>query len=155
MARQLTDIQEGTIMFDKYMGEGGLFDYIQYRTLCKDYSGEGISIRLDKKTAILRSVDNTDYYCDDLSEPEEIEYTLFGKSGDQSLESRGNKQLIDPEKIQHIYVYRVKKLDRNKNLYVWYGKYEIQDRNLKPTPHIDINKNSRNIYILKLKKISN
>ncbi len=49
-------------------------------TGCNPFSSEGINIRLDAKTAILRSVDGTEYYDDDLSDPVHPEYTLFGKN---------------------------------------------------------------------------
>lgn len=94
-------------------------------TGCKPFSSEGINIRLPAKTAILRSVDGTNYYDDDLSDLLYPKYTLFGKSGAQSLEERRyNKKLLDASCIENIYLYRVSKRN-NKTVWMWYGKYSI------------------------------
>jgi len=47
-------------------------------------------------------------------------------------------------------MYKVKKKG-NKNEYIWYGKYEIIDKNIKL--HMGKNNKLRNIIILSLKKI--
>ena len=77
-------------------------------------------------------------------------YTLFGQNGDQTEnEKRFNEPLLNRSKTQHIYLYRVKK-NNTKKEYIWYGKYEIVDKNTKL--HIGKDRNTRNIIILSLKK---
>ena len=53
---------------------------------------------------------------------------------------------MNQNKTEHIYLYRVTKTE-----YIWYGKYEIIDRNVKQ--HIGKDYNTRNIIILSLRKI--
>lgn len=66
-------------------------------TGCKPFSGAGINPRVDKKTTILRSVDRT--YDDDMSDPDNIEYTLFGHNGDQDEnEKQFNEPLLNKDK---------------------------------------------------------
>jgi hypothetical protein len=101
----------------------------------------------------LRSVDNTYYYDDDLTDINNIKYTLFGHNGDQNEnEKKFNEPLLNKNKTQHIYVYRVKK-NGKKTEYVWYGKYEITNKSNKQ--HIGKDRNIRNIIILSLKKTEN
>ena len=47
-----------TITFSKWSGPDGMETYIINQTGCKPYSGAGINPRIDKKTTILKSVDN-------------------------------------------------------------------------------------------------
>jgi hypothetical protein len=139
------------ISFSKWSGEGGLEQFIINQTGCKPYNGEGINIRAEKKTAILKSADNTDFYADDLSDINNVKYTLFGHNGNQDEnEKRYNEKLLNKNKTQNIYVYRSKKSGR-KTEYVWYGKYEIIDKHSKL--HIGKDRTMRNIIILSLKKI--
>lgn len=118
-------------------------------TGCKPYSGAGINPRVQKKTTILRSVDDTYYYDDDMSDINNVKYTLFGDNGDQDEnEKKFNEPLLNPDKTHNIYIYRVKKTTINK--YIWYGKYEIIDKNIKQHPGKD--GIMRNIIVLSLKK---
>jgi hypothetical protein len=120
-------------------------------TGCNPFSSEGINIRLAAKTAILRSVDGTEYYDDDLSDPIHPKYTLFGKSGDQSLEERRyNKKLLDTSSIENIYLYRVCKRNR-KNVWIWYSKYRITGHFEKMHPGDD--GIVRKIIVLKMERI--
>jgi len=94
-------------------------------------------------------VDDTDYYADDLTNPEEVLYTLFGPSGDQDeSEKKFNEPLLNPEKTKHIYLYRVTK-DTDK--YRWYGKYAIINK----ASHVHVGKDGclRKIILLTMKKI--
>ena len=135
------------ITFEKWNGTGGMKEYIINQTGCKPYSGAGINYRAEQKTTLLRSVDDTYYYDDDLKDPDLVEYTLFGQEGDQYQdEKRFNEPLLNPDKTRHIYLYRVKP-----EMYIWYGKYEIVDKYEKF--HIDKNYNERTIIILVLRKI--
>ena len=121
--------------------------HIVNETGCRPYSGAGINYRALQKTTILRSVDDTYYYDDDLRDINNVEYTLFGQEGDQDEnEKRFNEPLLNPEKTHHIYLYRVKK-----NEWIWYGKYKILDKYEKY--HIDKNYEDRIIIILKLQKV--
>jgi len=140
-----------TITFSKWSGPDGIERFIINQTGCKPYSGAGINPRIEKKTTILRSVDNTYYYDDDMSDINNIQYTLFGHYGDQDeTEKRFNEPLLNINKTQNIYLYRVKKNEK-KTEYIWYGKYEIIDKNVKQ--HIDKDYNKRNIIVLSLRKI--
>ena len=119
--------------------------FILNETGCKPFSGAGINPRPKQKTTILRSVDDTYYYADDLSDKRLVHYTLFGQNGDQDEnEKRMNEPLLNSTKTQHIYLYR-----KTRNEYIWYGKYEIIDINSQP--HIGKDHNMRNIIVLTLK----
>lgn len=139
------------ISFSKWSGPDGIEQFIINKTGCKPYSGAGINPRIGKHTTILKSVDNTDYYDDDLSDIDNIIYTCFGHNGDQDEnEKKFNEPLLNKNKTHHIYLYRVRTICK-KNEYMWYGKYEIVDKNIKL--HIGKDKIMRNIIILSLKKI--
>jgi len=139
------------IHFKKWKGQGGMEEYIIAQTGCKPFTSEGINIRSAKETAILRSVDDTPYYDDDLSSIHNPKYTLFGHNGDQDVaEKRYNEPLLNKGKTKHIYLYRVKK-DGKKTEWVWYGKYEIVGRITKSHPGKDFK--MRTIIVLELKRI--
>jgi hypothetical protein len=141
------------IIFEKWSGPEGIEQFIINQTGCKPYSGAGINPRAEKKTTILKSVDNTYYYDDDMSDIENVKYTLFGHNGDQSEnEKKFNEPLLNKNKTENIYLYRVK-INGKKTEYVWYGKYEIVETNKKQ--HIGKDNIMRNIIILSLKKIGN
>jgi hypothetical protein len=117
---------------------------------CKPYSGAGINPRPAFKTTMLKSVDDTYYYADNLENPEKVEYTLFGHNGDQDEnEKKFNEPFLNPEKTEHIYLYRVTK-DR-KQKYIWYGKYKIVGRTIKRNVGKDYA--MRNIIVLSMVKI--
>ena len=139
------------ITFSKWSGPDGIEQYIINQTGCKPYSGAGINPRIVKKTTLLKSVDNTYYYDDDMSDINNIQYTLFGHNGDQDeTEKKFNEPLLNINKTQNIYLYRVRKIGKKKE-YIWYGKYEITDKNVKE--HIGKDYNTRNIIVLSLRKI--
>jgi hypothetical protein len=141
------------ISFLKWEGPDGMEQFIIKQTGCKPYTGAGIFTKIEKKTAILKSVDDTYYYDDDLSDIENVKYTLYGHNGDQDENGRKfNEPLLNKEKTQHIFLYRVK-IDGRKKEYIWYGKYEIIDKNKKL--HIGKDRILRNIIILSLKRIGN
>ena len=88
-----------------------------------------------------------------MSDINNIKYTLFGHNGNQDEnEKKFNEPLLNKNKSQNIYLYRVK-INGKKKEYVWYGKYEIVDKNSKL--HIGKDKTIRNIIVLSLKKIGN
>jgi hypothetical protein len=135
------------IHFSKWKGEGGIEQYIIKQTGCKPYSGAGINPRINQKTTILRSVDDTYYYHDDMSDINNPKYTLFGHNGDQNEnEKKFNEPLLNKTKTEHIYLYRVTNTE-----YLWYGKYIIEEKINKLHP--GKNKIIRNIIILSLKKV--
>ncbi len=140
------------ITFPKWSGPEGMEQFIIKQTGCKPYSGAGINPRIDKKTTLLRSVDNTYYYDDDMNDINNVEYTLFGHNGDQNEnEKRFNEPLLNKNKTHHIYLYRVRK-NGKKTEYVWYGKYEIMNKTNKQ--HIGKDYVIRNIITLSLRKLS-
>lgn len=150
MQQEIENIPDGCIIFTKWRGENGIENYIKQVTGCNPFSGSGININLNKKTAILKSVDNTPYYADNLDELNNVYYTLYGRENDQDInESRFNKNLINENITQHIYLYRVIKKNK-KTQWVWYGKYNI--KNITEKMHPDINGNNRKIYLLNLIK---
>ena len=139
------------IRFLKWSGPGGMENYIIEQTGCKPYSGAGINPRIDKKTTLLKSVDNTEYYADDMSDINNPKYTLFGHNGDQSEnEKRFNEPLLNKNKTEHIYLYRVMK-NGKKTEYLWYGKYVINEINNQLHPGVD--KIIRKIIVLSLKLV--
>ena len=139
------------IRFEKWEGPGGCKEHIIEYTGCKPFAGAGINPRPKQKTTILRSVDNTPYYKDNLSNINYPKYTLYGQNGDQDVnEKRFNEPLLNPLKTEHIYLYRVFKENR-KTVYEWYGKYEIIGRNEKRHPGKD--KIMRTIIVLSFKRV--
>lgn len=121
-------------------------------TGCKPFSGAGINYRSENNTCLLRSVDGTDYYNDDLTNPETPHYTCQGKSGDQSeTQLRFNEPLLNAEKVKHIYLYRVKK-EAGKQFWIWYGKYTIAEKTTQRHPGED--GLMRNIIVLKLQRVA-
>jgi hypothetical protein len=147
----LNIIMDNTLTFTKF---NDFKNHCKNVTGCVPYSGVGIFHNFSHKSSILRSVDNTYYYDDNLNDVINPKYTLFGQVGDQCVfEKKYNKSLFDTNKIENIYLYRVKYLNNNKKLWIWYGKYEIVNYFLKT--HIDKNYVDRTIIILNLNKISN
>ena len=69
--------KNNSITFQKWNGLDGIANYINFRTNCKPFSGAGINYRKEEYTTILRSVDDTYYYSDDLSNIKYPKYTLF------------------------------------------------------------------------------
>jgi len=139
------------ICFSKWGGPSGIEQFIINETGCKPYSGAGINPRINQKTTLLKSVDNTYYYDDDMSNINNPKYTLFGHNGDQNEhEQKFNEPLLNKTKTENIYLYRVRKNGKN-NEYLWYGKYEIVDRHNKL--HQGKDRIIRTIIVLSLKKI--
>lgn len=139
------------LTFSKWSGPEGIEEFIKNKTGCKPYSGAGINPRISKNTTILRSVDDTYYYDDDLSNIDIVKYTLFGHNGDQDEDDkRFNEPLLNSNKTKHIFLYR-KATFKRENLYMWYGKYEIIGKERKQ--HIGKDRESRSIVVLTLKKI--
>jgi hypothetical protein len=137
--------------FAKWGGENGLEQFILAQTGCKPFNGAGINYRKTRKTTILKSVDNTYFYDDNLSDLNNVEYTLFGHDGDQSeAETRFNEPLLNPEKSEHIYLYRVSPLGKGQE-YLWYGKYKIVGQTTKA--HQGKDHIMRNIIVLSLRRI--
>lgn len=137
-----------TKSFSVWEGPEGIKEYIEAVSGCKPYSGAGICPRIHKKTTILRSVDDTPYYKDDLTNVQNPKYTLFGHSGDQDEnEKQFNEPLLNQAKTENIYLYRVTK-DKKKKEYIWYGRYTIKEKNV--VSHIGKDGNDRNIIVLTL-----
>ena len=137
------------LSFSKWLGPDGIEQFITNQTGCKPCSGPGIFTNKAKTISILKSVDGTYYYDDDMRDIQNVKYTLFGHNGDQNEnETQFNKPLLN--QTQNIYLYRVKIIGREKE-YIWYGKYEIVGKNNKL--HIGEDRVMRNIIILSLKKI--
>lgn len=147
------------IEFNKW---NDMVKHIKNNTNCTPFSGSGICIRKKNNTAILRSVDNTAFYKDNLENIDCVKYTLFGQENDQDInEPRFNAPLM---KADNIYLYRVtkkeietvtkkgKKGKKVKQVYQWYGKYEIIAQNIIKN-HPDKNGNPRKIIVLTLNRI--
>jgi len=146
---ELKKLEGRPVSFSKWEGAGGMKDHIINETGCKPFPGVGICHRPRLHTAILRSVDNTPYYDDNLDKASP-EYTLFGHNGDQDIhEKRFNEPLLNEEKTKHIYLYRVSKINK-KTTWTWYGKYTISGRHGKC--HVGKDGGKRNIVVLELKK---
>jgi len=141
------------MIFSKWSGPDGLESHILHQTGCKPFSGAGINPRMEKKTTILKSVDHTYYYLDDLSDSQNIQYTLFGHNGNQDeKEPKFNEPLLNKDKTHHIYVYQVRQNKKHKE-YVWHGKYEIVDKCYKE--HIGKDYMPRTVVVLCLQKVNN
>lgn len=142
---------EAPILFTKWNGPDGLCEFIFQRTGCRPFSGAGICPRIQHQTTILRSVDNTYYYDDDLSDITNVKYTLFGHNGDQSVsEPKFNEPLLNVNKTTHIYLYRVNPTAAQ-HKYIWYGRYQIIDSETRP--HVGKDGIMRNIIVLTLHSV--
>jgi len=137
--------------FRKWNGPDGMNNHIIQETGSIPYSGAGICPRPDKKNVILKSVDNTSYYDDNLSDPNNVEYTIFGHNGDQDeAEPHFNEPLLNKDKIENIYLYRVRK-EGKKTIYTWYGKYAIKGKVTRRHPGKD--GVERNIVVLLMVRV--
>ena len=134
--------------FSRWSGSDGIEEFIIKETGCKPYSGAGINPRIKQKTCILRSVDCTYYYDDNLNDVNRVTYTLFGHNGHQDEhEKKFNAPLLT--QTDHIYLYRVRYVNSKKQ-WVWYGKYKIAEKQKKE--HIGKDMILRNIIVLTLIK---
>ncbi len=114
------------------------------------YPGQGISNYNNGKT-LLRSVDDTYYYLDDLEDHETVKYTLFGKSGNQNKdEARYNWKFLNEER--EIYLYRVSK-DGKDTTWAWYGRYELLP-GLEELQHVGEDGVTRKIYRATLQRVA-
>ena len=112
--------QSGCVIFAKWNGSNGCNEYIKNKTGCKPYSGAGINYRSHNKTTILKSVDDTYYYQDDMRDINHPKYTLFGHNGDQDeSEKKFNEPLLNTNKTENIYLYRL--VTHPVKCYIWYG----------------------------------
>lgn len=119
--------------------------FVLAETECKLFSGRGINYRSDKRTCILKSVDGTPFYDDNLSDPNHPQYTLYGQVGDQDETNMSNKNLLNPVRTEKIYLYR-----RTSTEWIWYGRYVIKSKYEKQHP--DKDGVSRKIIILNLER---
>ena len=134
-------------IFDKWSGDNGIEKFIIEQTGCKPYSGAGICYRKKNKVTILRSVEDTYYYDDNLSDENNPIYTLFGHYGDQDeKEAKFNEPFLNEEKTKHIYLYS----KTTSGKYVWYGEYYIKTTSVKN--HIGKDRNPRKIVLVHLSK---
>jgi hypothetical protein len=141
------------ISFTKW---NSLVEYVKSRFGHGLYSGQGITNPKERDHSILRSVDGTSYYKDDLGDWDDVYYTLFGREGDQNpYEKRFNKPLLYENRL--IYLYRVlvyesgcKKGTGRK--WIWYGCYE-QVGPLEEIIHPDVHVRMRKIYRIRLKRV--
>lgn len=97
------------IIFSKYTELGNhMIKEIGYKSSCR----AGINHNIEKETAVLRYVDDVNYYNDDLSDINKVKYTLYGKIGNQDInEKKYNHRLLNITK--HIYLYRVNYKKKN------------------------------------------
>lgn len=145
-----TQLNIEPMRFETWGGQQGLEQFIINETGTNPFSGAGINIRNKEKIAILKSVDDTPHYPDDMNDINNPQYTLFGHNGDQSPnEKRFNEPLLNKDKIEYIYLYRVIK-NGKKTIYLWYGKYYIDEINYKLHPGMD--KIIRTVIVLSLKR---
>lgn len=122
--------------------------FVFEETGCKMFSSRGINYRSDKRTCILRSVDDTPFYADNLDDPEKPEYTLYGQIGDQDEKDLNNRNLLDPIRTEKIFLFR-----RTQNEWIWFGRYSIKSK--KEKIHPDREGNNRKIIILQLEIYKN
>ena len=138
------------IYFSQFYGPLGIHKFIEDKTECKPNSRSRITYLKYDKTCILQADEIVYYYADDLSDINNIKFTLAGKSCNQNENNKENhnKQLLSINKTKKIYVY-----SKNERGYFWYGKYVIVDRNNKL--HIGEDHENRNIIVLTLRRLSN
>lgn len=110
----------------------------------------GIHNKKNDGYSVLRSVRGTYYYKDDLSDCNNIKYTLSGKNGNQFTTKGFNKVLLS-KLIHYVYLYEEFKNDENIQYYRWFGKYKKGGYYYSTC--IGENGMLRDIYILKLIKI--
>lgn len=121
-----------------------LTSFLETSGIGKAYSGVGI-FKNKKGNILLRSVDGTKYYADI-----DNKYTLYGQIGNQDLEDKFNKHLLQNKKA---YLYRVVKVNNKVIKYLWYGCVTFCKDDIESLIHPDINKNLRTIYRIPLKSI--
>ena len=108
----------GPIRFLRWEGPEGMKQFIIRETGCKPFSGAGINPRPELKTTLLRSVDDTYYYDDDMNDINNPKYTLFGHNGDQNEnEKKFNEPLLNKNKTK-IYIYiELREMGKKRNIY--------------------------------------
>lgn len=109
----------------------------------KPFTGQGIGT-YNNNTALIRSVQPTPYYADKMMIGG-IAYTLQGREGDQSLEHRTNKKLLEPGR-------RIFLLEVGKKKWIWHGEY-VYTGVCEELMHPDMHGNMRKIYRAILKKV--
>lgn len=134
----------------------GLVDYVKSRFGHGLYSGQGITNPKGRDHSVLRSVDGTSYYKDDLTDSDDVCYTLFGREGDQNPdETRYNKPLLRENRSIYLYRVHVYESGCKKGMgreWVWYGCYR-QVGPLEEMDHPEIRGYMRKIYRLRLEKV--
>ena len=99
-------------------------------------------------------MDDTYFYDDNLADKDNPTYTLYGPNGDQDeTEKRFNEPLLNKNKTEHIYLYRVFNKKGKTTGYEWYGEYEIIGKFNKL--HQGDDKIIRTIIVLSLKRLQN
>jgi hypothetical protein len=111
------------------------------------YSGQGI-YHFTNGITILKSVDGTHYYDDNLENPEEIIYTLKGQIGNQDIYDRDNYKLLN--EVRTIYIFRVRGTTQKE--WIWYGEYELHG-GLTEKEHPDAAGQPRRIYQVTLRRV--
>jgi hypothetical protein len=122
--------------------------FVLEETECKLFSSQGINYRSEKRTCILRSVDDTPFYADNLEDTENPQYTLYGQVGDQDEKDMNNRNLLNPVRTEKIFLFR-----RTKSEWIWFGRYNIKSKMEKIHP--DKNGNDRKIIVLQLERYKN
>ena len=103
------------IRFTQWEGNNGIKEFIINQTGCQPFSGAGINPRPQQRSCILKSVDNTYYYDDNLDDINNVKYTLFGHNGDQSENERKfNAPLLNENIFKGAYERPEKYVPKNK-----------------------------------------
>lgn len=114
----------------------------------KPFSGQGIR-NYSNGTSLVRSVDPTPFYANNLSDLSRIAYTAEGQVGNQSLRTRGNRGLQEPGR--RIFLLEVKKEGKHTR-WIWHGEYVFRGE-IEEMQHPDRNGAMRTIYRFILHKV--
>lgn len=122
--------------------------FLVKETGCRVFQDMRISYRKHKKICILKSEDDVSYYDDFIPEDSisSIQYTLYGQIGNQSINNEFNRNLLDYNKTEKIFVYK-----KTQDSWIWLGRYKIIS--LHEKIHPDKFGKDRKVLYIKMKQI--
>jgi hypothetical protein len=123
-------------------------NYIAQQTGRRPFPSKGI-IPYTNGNILLRSVEPTPYYADDLTQLDRVLYTAEGRVGNQSLRTCGN--LAIQEKGRRIFLLEVTTEGRHTR-WIWHGEYEFRGE-IEEMQHPDMHNAMRTIYRFVLHKV--
>jgi hypothetical protein len=103
-------------------------------------------VRAEHPTVILRSVDNTSFYCDEFLGADIVKYTFTGQEGDQDRMKRENAQL--DHGVGRVFLYRRRYAPSR---WIYMGEYTRGST--EGRDWIDVMGAMRRVYVITLARI--